>query len=288
MILSSFSSSICFESFCAQTNKKEMNSTNSTTPSIWIVNDLEMSMVCINLLLVLPTHSYVIWLIIRGNGVGSEIFNLNLSVCEIGACLDSLLLVISSRFSVFLTLSQFLQGLGVTGRPLFQSLMCVERYLAVVHPVTFLKYKPLRYRVICCTVVWIFILGSCLCCMLILSTIRVHVWFLMQFLIFLSIELFCCLAVLRALKQSGPGERRKEKEAENHMNRRAFYLILISTVNMMIVYAPYSIIALFNILTQQNIPILWFIALICYVLSSFFQSVLYLHRAGKLSCLFSS
>ncbi len=42
--------------------------------------------------------------------------------------------------------------------------MCVECYLAVVHPVTFLKYKPLRYRVICCTVVWIIGLGSCLSC----------------------------------------------------------------------------------------------------------------------------
>ncbi len=33
-----------------------------------------------------------------------------------------------------------------------------ECYLAVVHPVIFLKYKPLRYRVICCTVAWIIVL----------------------------------------------------------------------------------------------------------------------------------
>ncbi len=43
----------------------------------------------------------------------------------------------------------FLFGFAMTGHPLFQCLICVERYLAVVHPVTFLKFKPLRYRVIC-------------------------------------------------------------------------------------------------------------------------------------------
>ncbi|XDV31836.1 hypothetical protein PO909_002785 [Leuciscus waleckii] len=64
----------------------------------------------------------------------------------------------------------FSSGFVITGRPLFQCLICVERYLAVVHPVTFLK----------------------------------------------------------ALKQSGPGERRREKE--NCMKRRAFYIILITTI----------------------------------------------------------
>jgi len=55
---------------------------------------------------------------------------------------------------------------------MFQSLMCVERYLAVVHPVTFLKFKPLRYRVICCTAVWIITLGSCIFFMFLLNIIK--------------------------------------------------------------------------------------------------------------------
>jgi len=54
----------------------------------------------------------------------------------------------------------FLDGLGITGRPLFQCLMCVERYLAVVHPVIFLKFKPLRYRVISSVIVWMASFGS--------------------------------------------------------------------------------------------------------------------------------
>ncbi len=169
---------------------------------------------------------------------------------------------------------------------MFQLLICVERYLAVIHPVTFLKYKPLRYRVICCTAAWIITLGSCFCCMfsLILDNKHAYTWFfLLQFLLFLFIQLFCLVAVLRALKKSGPGERKKEEG--NHIKRKVIYLILITTLSITLIYVPYIIIGLSFILTQQFIKELFTFSHFCYVLSGFVQPVLYLHRAGKLSCL---
>ncbi|XP_067280748.1 chemokine XC receptor 1-like [Pseudorasbora parva] len=207
---------------------------------------LDMCVYCINVLFGLPTHSYIIWLIITGTGnrVASEFFTLYLSVCEIGTCLNALLTVIYFCLGISdpTQLQCFLLGLFITGRPLFQCLMCVERYLAVVHPVTFLKYKPLKYRVICCTAAWIIILGSCLCCLLTTGREKNYIYiyfYSIQFLLFLSIQLFCCVAVLRALKQSGPGERGRERGEENHMKRRAFHLILITTVTMSIIYMPF-------------------------------------------------
>ncbi|XP_067280757.1 hydroxycarboxylic acid receptor 2-like [Pseudorasbora parva] len=226
-------------------------STNSTTQAIGLINTLDICLFGISFLFGFPTHSYVFWLIITGSGVASEFFNLNLSVCEIGNCLMFILNLLSLFFSSLTNTKLFLQGLCVTGRPLFQCLICVERYLAVVHPVTFLKYKPLRYRVICCTAAWIITLGSCLCCMIILISKYnlAFTWFYtLQFLLLLFIQLFCLVAVLRALKQSGPGER----EEENHTKRRAFHIILISTVSIIIIYP-----------------------------------VLYLNRTGNLSCLHS-
>ncbi|CAL8363615.1 unnamed protein product [Gadus morhua 'NCC'] len=35
-----------------------------------------------------------------------------------------------------------------------QCAICVERYLAVVHPLTFIRFKPLRFRVVCSGVMW--------------------------------------------------------------------------------------------------------------------------------------
>jgi len=128
-------------------------SANSTT-DISLLNSLEMCMFGICFLSGLPTHSYIIWLIVTetGSGVASEFFFLNLSVCEIGNCINAVFGLLSYFSSLFNILTNFVQGLSITGRPLFQCLMCVERYLAVVHPVTFLKFKPLRYRVICCDI----------------------------------------------------------------------------------------------------------------------------------------
>ncbi len=142
-------------------------STNTTSHFLGLVDYLEIYVYSINFLFGLPTHSYVLWLIVTrtASGVASEFFILNLFVCELGICLNGLVLVLSMWFASLLKFELFLVGFSMAGRPLFQCLISVERYLAVVHPVTFLKYKPLRYRVVCCTVVWIITLGSCLLCM---------------------------------------------------------------------------------------------------------------------------
>ncbi|XP_059397952.1 uracil nucleotide/cysteinyl leukotriene receptor-like [Carassius carassius] len=228
------------------------SSTFSTTQHLGLLKILDLCLHSFNFLFGFPTHFYIIWLIITGtgSGVASEFFILNLSVCELPNTLNIFLHVLDRWFSSLKTLQYFLLGLGITGHPLFQCLMCVERYLAVVHPVTFLKYKPLRYRVICCTVVWIITLGSCLCCWFTMVSCNSYIYvccFSLQFLLSFCIQLFCLVAVLRALKQSGPGERGREREEKNHMKRRAFYLILITTASMFITYVPYIVSGLYFI-----------------------------------------
>ncbi|XP_056114206.1 G-protein coupled receptor 35-like [Rhinichthys klamathensis goyatoka] len=265
------------------------SSTNSTTDSYELITRICVS--SISFLFGLPTHSYVLWLIItEASGVASVFLKLNFSLCEIGVCLKSLFILLSIQFSCFKTLSLILQGLFITGRPLFQCLICVERYLAVVHPVTFLKYKPLRYRVICSTTVWIITCGSCLFCWLILKSLitRLYTWFFsLQFLLFLSIQLFCLVAVLRALKQSGPGERGRTKEEKNSIKRKAFQLILISTVSLAVIYVPFIMSGFTAIFTQQHFPALWATSVFCYILGGFIQPVLFLNHVGKLT-LFST
>ncbi len=243
----------------------------------------------VNFIFALLVHSCVILFIITGNGVASEIFNLNLSVCEIMFCLSSLLSLLIKDI-LFTPLAKLSPGRAFTGRPLFQCLICAERYLAVVHPVTFLKYKPLRYRVICCTAAWIIVIASCLSCMLSIISKKFYIYscfFSMELLFFLFIQLFCCVAVLRALKQSGLGERRREREEENPIKKRAFYLILITTVNMVLMHVPYTISGVFTALTQY-VSVLWFISFICFMVAGLVQPVLYLHRTGRLFCLRSS
>ncbi|XP_042634382.1 C-C chemokine receptor type 8-like [Cyprinus carpio] len=263
-----------------------------TTHSVGLMDILEISVYSINLLFSFPMHCYVIWLMIgTRRGVATDFFNLNLSVCEIGICLNSLVFILSVWFSSLNILDLFLVGFTLTGRPLFQCLISVERYLAVVHPVTFLKFKPLRYRVICCIVAWIINLGSCLVCMhnLASKNIHAHAWFLtVQLTLVISIQLFCLVAVLRALKQSGPGERGRERKEKNPMKRKALYLILITTVTMIILYFPFAVTGFAIIFTADSSPSVWITSLTCFILAGFVQPLIYLHRAGKISCLCSS
>ncbi len=146
-----------------------------------------------------------------------------ITIYEIGATnttINHLQWYLSYRFHRLLILQQNWEGNWFCSESafccFFQCLMCVERYLAVVHPVTFLKYKPLRYRVICSVITWGAMFGSS---GIILMSIMFQTEFyftslFVQFFLFLSIQFFCCVAVLRALKQSGPGERGRERNEE--------------------------------------------------------------------------
>lgn len=82
--------------------------------------------------------------------MASNVFSLNLAVSDILTCLSSLTFILHNHIlnyfqedGVLWSVAIFCKGFILTGRPLFQCCICVECYLAVVYPVTFLKYNPL-------------------------------------------------------------------------------------------------------------------------------------------------
>ncbi len=246
------------------------------------------SIICVaSVLFGFPTNSYVIWLIVTGtgNGLAAEFFSLNLSISEMIYSLQSLFELLRYTFPDLSKAVNFFQGIATTGRPLFQSLICVERYLAVVHPVIFLKYKPLRYRVISSVIVWVASLSGY---GLVTTVSTIHVkyisvgFILTQLILFLCIQLFCLVAVLRALKQSGPGERGRERNEENHMKQRAFIIIRIITVTMVVIYVPYIISLLFSLSSSDVSVGISYISYACFGLAGLMLPFLFLHRVGKL------
>ncbi len=124
----------------------------------------------------------------------------------------------------------------------------------------------------------LFVLSACTCLFHSDCYVLVHITVLTHS----PINLFCCVAVLRALKQSGPGEKGREKEEETHFKRRAFYIILISTVTLLITYVPSLFVALQYILPIQRIPELDSLSSTCFMLPGFVQPLIYIHRFGKL------
>ena len=170
----------------------------------------------VNLILGLPTNGCVLWLIASGVGgtMASEFFTLNLVVSDILSCLFSLILILQLYLKMIQSSEIFwiFVGFLYSGRPLFQACICLERYLAVVHPVVFLRYKPLRYRLACCVLVWMVVFLACLYCSFDNKGTYFLVFTLVLYPILMSMHLFCCVSVLRALKHPGPGEGEREGE----------------------------------------------------------------------------
>ncbi|XP_045080860.1 P2Y purinoceptor 8 [Coregonus clupeaformis] len=271
-----------------------MNISTANSSSVSDLNAQGTSIVtascAINLILSVPTNGYVLWLIATGAGgrMASDFFSLNLALSEILVCLSSVFFIVSThvKTTAVFVLVTFGISLLYIGRPLFQSCVCVERYLAVVHPVVFLKYKPLRYRVGCCGVAWLMVLGDCLFGVLLCGTSIYNYAYSGQNLILMFLMLFCCLSVLRALKQPGPGEGDREREGTNNRKMRAFKIILIILVSVSVSYLP--VIVIMSLSDVLNVVALYFshsIALSITVITGFVQPLLFLHRSEKLPCI---
>lgn len=103
-----------------------------------------------NSLVGLPANLWTVWLICHGttDGLLSEIHHLQLAVCEILYCLglptEIYCLLLNNRITRFWThdlntLLMLQLSLVWIGRPLFQCAICIERYIAVVHPLIFIR-----------------------------------------------------------------------------------------------------------------------------------------------------
>lgn len=120
----------------------------------------------INMVLGLPTNCYILWLSVKEmtQGQSTEIFVFNAALVESVFCISYVFLIRQIFFSCSdCEFGSFFFGLVLwVGRPLFQSRICVERYVGVLHPVTFLKFKPMKYRIACSAVGWVLIIISCI------------------------------------------------------------------------------------------------------------------------------
>lgn len=270
--------------FNASTSKCEVCSFTS----VWAT--LIWTSVMLNLILTVPCGSWAVWLLTRGSlaALEVELFLLHLFCTDIACvCLTAF-----SVLNYYVTCKPYKGGIILSqlclhGLPLFQGFLCVERYLAVVHPVIFLKYKPLRYKAACLCLAWL-VVG-------ILEAMHYFIYSLVTYLIIfvpvVCTELFCSLSILRVLNRPCPGDptgdptgTRESKKEGNLMKKKAFIIISLLLVKLLMNYMPIigacAIKLSFSILTN-DCTVYAMIKVNCFF-GSFIQPLLYLHRAGKL------
>ncbi|XP_021168709.2 uncharacterized protein LOC110367370 isoform X1 [Fundulus heteroclitus] len=111
------------------------------------------------------------------------------------------------------------------GEVFFHILTCLERYLAVVHPITYLSLKSkrgTRIRNITIASVWLL----CLVWTYLCKITKMIIWDLCYLIFALIVISFCCISVLCVLIQPGPGGQGKDRRRVDESKRRAFITIV--------------------------------------------------------------
>lgn len=218
-----------------------------------------------------------------GGGVDvNVIFALNLVFVEILYCLVAPLYcscIISLTLCVA-TLLGFWLGTCMAGRYLFQCWLCLEQYLAVIHPMIFLKYKPKRYRVGFASVAWFFTLGIGTASGYMFPGVPYNVFGAVYFIVFF-LDSFCCLSVLKALVRPGPSER--DNGEMNAAKKRAFKIITMNLTTFLVQVVPVVIsFSLLSILPPDSFHLGVAIAMSINIAGGFVHPIYVLHKYGKL------
>lgn len=148
------------------------------------------------------------------------------------------------------------------------------------------RFKPLRYRLLCCVVDWLLILLDCMTTLLVHRTVLAFL-LISKSLVFFLILLYCGMRVLYVLKQPAPGDGVHGAESWNSMKKKAFKVIMITLVFnsstqllQLSLLGPVVLYASLTLILQITL-----VSMSISIISSFITPVLYLHRAGKLPCI---
>ncbi|XP_071378445.1 proteinase-activated receptor 3 [Centroberyx affinis] len=190
----------------------------------------------INMFLGIPANIMVLWLIHKNKGDSStsDIFILHLAVLDVFFCLipplelaNIVYLTTSSTWYVL----RFFYGIKDSS-PLFLSCICLDRYMAVLHPITFTELKDRRHRAVLATVVWLVTLAYA-AAKCVGNIVKFELAFTVMILAAFTFMLFCNIAILWALRQSGPG-----RDEMHPVKKRAFKMVLIILAIIVFNYFP--------------------------------------------------
>lgn len=243
----------------------------------------------INLVIGFPAHCYILWLItkemIRGQSLEVFIFNSSLTEVIFNISYPFLIKQYFFKCSGCKSITLGFALMLLVSRPLFQTFICVERYVGVLHPVTFLKFKPMKYRIVIAIIGWILIICSC-----ILPNTGV-IYFsdlvMPQYFVFLITEVFCCVMVLKALRRPGPGDEVKKRDKANQDKVKAFRIIQIVLLSSVLSYGPMAFCLLLSyILDHKMFATSLSVSFCSGIMLGFVQPTLYLKRVIKVRLCF--
>lgn len=214
----------------------------------------------------------------------TDIFTFNIVVVELIGLLGSCFYCYgnsTNQQSVALV-GLYILSIISAGETLFHLMTCVERYLAVVHPITYVGLRQaggVRIRNISIGCVWLLCFGL-ICLQIFIVQLFTIIYSCLLFFLFLVVS-FCTLSILCALIRSGPKDMVSKRESVDQSKQRAFHTLLAITGALLLRFLCNLVTAIVHSLSVLSCSLIfssfWFS-----LPSSLVLPLLFLNRAGKL------
>ncbi|XP_043953564.1 uncharacterized protein LOC122820305 [Gambusia affinis] len=259
-----------------------------TTPSSFIFIGIDINII----ILMLPLSVFILhhgvqqWLQRRSTSTAaishSDCFTYHMVAMEIlGVFGYSLNLAGILRGDVYIIrIGDFFTSLTWFGQIFFHVLTCLERHLAVVHPIVYLRLKNergIRIRNVGIGCAWML---SAAGMSVMMMTTFFYIWDFCILLSSLAVLILCSVSVLRVLIRPGPGEPGEGREAAAQLKQRAFCMISTILGVLVVRFAWNFVWEIIFMRGSQSDCVLLAVCVWFNVPSSLVLPLLFLHRAG--------
>lgn len=252
---------------------------------------LGLAVCCVLCTLVgLPASVWLLWVLGQKgrSGLTKDLYMLNLTIMDLIFNTFS----IPGMFNYFVWRSKYctvlfdvLYCFNLCGRPLLIACICVDCYMAVVHPISYIKLKHGRYRVVACTMVWTLTLiyGLLIAFELVLN----FTLLVIPYAVSLPTIAFCDSVILHALRKpdaSGGTDIHPQKQRALQTITNSFIMTVVAYLPPLVIYGFSSLIPLppQEMWCDVSVPLL-----ISPLLGSAIMPLLYLQNLGclkEISC----
>ncbi|XP_028316936.1 lysophosphatidic acid receptor 4 [Gouania willdenowi] len=191
----------------------------------------------LNLVLGTPSNISVIWQIAskKKDASTSDTFIFNLAMLDAFFCLMTPIDLVNNllvhKYHIWY-LIRFAYGMKDLA-PLFLVCICLDRYMAVVHPVQFSGIRDNSIRLGTSGLVWIPILAFGLTKSILGHSSVANIIFSSVILFAFAVMLFCNISIIWALRRSVRG-----KETMHPVKKKAFKMVLINLAIIVVNYLP--------------------------------------------------
>lgn len=183
----------------------------------------------------------------------------------------------------------YLFSLSLFAHVLLDILTCVERYMAVVHPITYRNFKNVkgvrvRNAAIGCAWLLSFLITSS---MNVKIEILTAIIFLLATASCIAIVFFCSLSVLFVLIRPGPGKVSGSKRQLDETKLRAFYTIVIILAVLLLRFGTNVLLSIVYTLpvAAEDTKCHLILSMVWMTLpGSMVQPLLFIQRAGWFAC----